>query len=154
MSFNFALKKHTSRLRVMNKIEVDFSMALIQSVMRSFNDTNLSRYLDDTFLIKDEKQTGLPPFTVVHICSTHLLCTVTRKLDVLSEDPILRSLAKTFISALIHCVSVHDAGVVFRQAVIVFTRFDQSKEIDDAIFQVKNRIGNNETVDSDNTWNR
>lgn len=84
-TFTTAIRKRTSR-EVVNKIEVDFSIALIQAVLKSFNDMNLSKYLEETYRLCSESVSSIPNFTIVHVCSTHILRTVKRKGNELLKD--------------------------------------------------------------------
>jgi len=70
------LTKMTSYSPVIDKIETDFSLALLHSVSRSFNDVSLFEYIR---AIYEDTEKGIPApsrWTVIHICSSHCLNTV------------------------------------------------------------------------------
>jgi len=100
----------TSYSPVIDKIETDFSLALLQSVSRSFNDVPLSEYIKAMY---EDTEKGIPApsrWTIIHICSSHCLNTVLKKIKkIFYKSKRMRITAAILIAQLIHCKSVQEA---------------------------------------------
>lgn len=75
-----ALKKKYKK-KIVDVIEVDFSIALLQSIVNIIRSSNLSQYLKWSWKFEKKKEKNMnEEKTIVHVCSTHLLGTTNRKL--------------------------------------------------------------------------
>jgi len=81
-----ALKKLSTRSIIIDKIETDFSLALLQSACLSFNKMSLMNYLTVIFNKHENNERLEHGFTVIHICSSHLVKTVLRKSKTLMKN--------------------------------------------------------------------
>lgn len=78
MQFTLHLSRHT-QIHI-QQAETDYSWALMQRVLLAFNKENVHSYLDRTYAICQgqhlyEESKG---FTVLHICSAHVLKAVRK----------------------------------------------------------------------------
>ncbi|KAH0546771.1 hypothetical protein KQX54_015059 [Cotesia glomerata] len=112
------LSRFTKKKLIVDKVESDFCLTGIQAIIMGFNCFTLKKYLEITHDIA-EKTTDIF-FTVVHICSTHLLNTVRRKLKECSMSKATKKLASHWISQLVHCTSIEEAKTIFNDRCIVF----------------------------------
>ncbi|CAL1672559.1 unnamed protein product [Lasius platythorax] len=129
-TFTTAIRKRTSRELVVNKIEVDFSIALIQAVLKSFNNMNLSKYLEETYKLRSESVSSIPNFTIVHVCSTHILRTVKRKGKELLKDRRFLCAAQYLITKLIHTTNLTEAQAIFKCGITIFESRFVSDELE------------------------
>lgn len=74
------LRKMTSYRPVIDKIETDFSLALLQSVSRSFNNVTLSEYIKTIYEDTEIEIPAPSRWTVIHICSSHCINTVLKRI--------------------------------------------------------------------------
>jgi len=86
MQFYRKLSQYT-KLRV-HQVEVDYSWALMQSVLLSFNRESTVSYLNRAFFIcsKLKAWKDIRIFTVLHLCSAHVLKAVTQSLSRKTAD--------------------------------------------------------------------
>lgn len=118
-----------------NKIEVDFYLASIQSIMKACNDTNLANHLKYLYdvVLRAEYKDKIPNFTVVHICSVHILRAVTRKLHQIIRSSEIHQVAKMFLTQLIHADTMQSAETIFNNMVIVFGNKLKTNVVDTAM---------------------
>lgn len=110
MQFVHNLSKFTT-LKI-RYLETDYSWALIQAVLLAFNKESILSYLDRCFDVCQGKNDGMDSksFTVIHLCSAHVLKAVAQAI----------------------CRHVTDKG--HREFVIfVFARLQNSQTLDEAI---------------------
>lgn len=55
------------------RVETHHSWALMNSTVLAFNRENMSAYLDRAFKIAPGQMEDIPKFTVLHLCSAHIL---------------------------------------------------------------------------------
>ncbi|XP_066585532.1 metacaspase-2-like [Prorops nasuta] len=130
-SFHHSMRCISSQKVIINKIETDFSFALIQSGINAFNKINLNRYLILSYeaIIHEQIETFCNNYTIFHICSTHFLKTVIRKIKSITKSKDLQILAGRAITKLIHCDDLETAAIIFANIVKVFgKKFVQHKK--------------------------
>ncbi|KAA0724108.1 hypothetical protein E1301_Tti019644 [Triplophysa tibetana] len=112
MQFALHLTKYTHL--TINKVETDYSWALIQSVMLAFNKEHIISYLNRAY----ECCTGKKPWddskTVLHICATHVLKAVRNSIRKQTDDEGLRNFALFVFARLQNAISMTEASTVFR----------------------------------------
>ncbi|KAL0176938.1 hypothetical protein M9458_029268, partial [Cirrhinus mrigala] len=111
MKFVHNLSKYTTL--TIRYLETDYSWALIQAALLAFNKESILSYLDRCFDICQGKDDGMDSkgFTVIHLCSAHVLKAVAQAI----------------------CRHVTDKG--HREFVIfVFARLQNSQTLDEAIW--------------------
>jgi len=116
--------KITSHSPVIDKIETDFSLALLQSVSRAFNNISLSEYIEAVY---EDTERGIPipaGWTIIHICSSHCLNTALKKIKKIffksKKMKSMRTIAANLVAQLIHSKSVQEAEPIIRNIVRFF----------------------------------
>lgn len=86
-----------------HQVETDCSWALMLGVLQAFNKEKITSYLERAFDICTGKrsQDDIKPFTVLHICSAHILKAVRQAISKQSDDQGLRDFV-TFAFARLH----------------------------------------------------
>jgi len=133
-----ALKKLSTRSIIIDKIETDFSLALLQSACLSFNKMSLMNYLTVIFNKHENNERLEHGFTIIHICSSHLVKTVLRKSKTLMKNSRQIRLAGMAIAKLIHCDKLSEARNVFRSLVKVFNLNIQDPDYDECLDMISN----------------
>lgn len=118
----------TTRSPLVDKIETDFSMALLQAVSSGVNKISLIDYINCIY--RHESRTRL---TTIHICSSHMIKTFLRKLQSigLKRKSNVYAVAAKGASNLIHCDTVEKARDNFMCLVKIFCQKadDDEREI-------------------------
>ncbi|CAM4608903.1 unnamed protein product [Leuciscus chuanchicus] len=98
-----------------HQVETDYSWALRQSVMLAFNKEHLSSYLDRAYeLCTGEKSwDDMKSYTVLHICSAHILKAVRQAVSRQTEDKGLRDFATYAFARLQDANNMTESRVVF-----------------------------------------
>ena len=120
---NYYLKKLSHNKHNIDKLETDFSLALLQAASLALNNKKLisfiqfiyKRHNDPNFKDKYKYQ-----YTTLHICSSHLQKTVLRKGKELFSSKELYRIAGRGIATLIHCGTLHEACEVFGLLIEIF----------------------------------
>ena len=141
-SFNHAVHQITSRKVIIKKIETDFSLALIISVIKSFNSMSLSRYLHIMDNILKTESNELPKLTLVHVCSSHMLKTVIRKCHVLFQNSQQRVLSKILMTKLIHSCTLDAAALHFEMIVVIFGLRKEVPVLNEYLEILEHRVSN------------
>ncbi|CAG5075564.1 Protein of unknown function [Cotesia congregata] len=118
------------RVPLIDKIETDFSLALLQSCCKVLNVCNLTVYMNKA--CKDIEK--LSRMTVIRICSSHMLNTGRRHFKSLKIQKDELDVAMEAASNLIHCTTVQAAEHVFE--VMISINIDKTlltKEEEEAI---------------------
>ena len=119
-TFNHAIKQYTSRKAVIKKIETYFSLALIITAIKSFNDMTLARYLNLAYSFVTKKNIKFPEITIIHICSSHMIKTVLRKCKKIFNGNRQCKLAAHMITKLIHTDNMDAVNKTMRMVVVIF----------------------------------
>lgn len=108
---------------VIDKIEVDWTLALMQSTSRAFNNMSLLQYLKFVW-ININKNTGKIELnlniTVIHICSSHLINAVKKRSQVFTSNGVVRRYQNFVLSSLIHTTDLNTAASIVIRVVKVF----------------------------------
>ncbi|XP_028988701.1 uncharacterized protein LOC114845072 isoform X2 [Betta splendens] len=109
------------------QIETDHSWALINSVLLSFNKENISVYLDRAFeSIYSSTLQKIPAFTVVHICSAHIMKTVAQAFGKKTADKGIKEYASFTFACLLNCTAMDEALDIFYHMCVVFKAEDDT----------------------------
>ena len=121
MQFLRKLSQYT-KLRV-NQVETDYSWALLQSVLLSFNRESIVSYLDRAFAVCSKLKTWkeIKMFTVLHICSAHVIKAVTQSIGRKTADKGLKDFATFAFARLQNTTSIQTALKIFRSLCTVVT---------------------------------
>ncbi|CAD6242915.1 GSCOCG00009592001-RA-CDS, partial [Cotesia congregata] len=104
------------RIPLIDKIETDFSLALLQSCCKALNECNLTTYMNKAYKSIEK----LSRMTVIHICSSHMLNTARRHFKSLKIQKDELDVAMEAVSNLIHCTTVEAAEHVFEAIIKIF----------------------------------
>lgn len=121
MRINHSMKKlKPAKKCFINKIETDFSLALIISCLWSFNQMSLPSYLKTAYDFLTNSIKEFPNITVVHVCSSHMIKTIKRKSFTHCQTKRQRDVALFFITQLIHCTNLEDFAIIVKKLIVVF----------------------------------
>ncbi|CAG5075088.1 Similar to NOF: 120.7 kDa protein in NOF-FB transposable element (Drosophila melanogaster) [Cotesia congregata] len=112
------------RIPLIDKIETDFSLALLQSCCKALNECNLTTYMNKAYKSIEK----LSRMTVIHICSSHMLNTARRHFKSLKIQKDELDVAMEAVSNLIHCTTVEAAEHVFEAIIKIFMGKVDDKE--------------------------
>ncbi|KAG1959341.1 hypothetical protein F2P79_007101 [Pimephales promelas] len=112
--FTFHLSKYTQGK--VHQVETDYSWALIQSVMLAFNKEHISSYLNRAYEFCTGKKSWdeMKSYTVLHICSAHILKAVRQAISRETDDKGLRDFATYAFARLQNASSMTESRTVFR----------------------------------------
>jgi len=99
---------------------------------------SLMNYLTVIFNKHENNERLEHGFTVIHICSSHLVKTVLRKSKTLMKNSRQIRLAGMAIAKLIHCDKLSEARNVFRSSVKVFNLNVQDPDYDECLDMISN----------------
>ncbi|XP_034064636.1 uncharacterized protein LOC117541546 isoform X2 [Gymnodraco acuticeps] len=114
MQFLRKLSQYT-KIKV-HQVETDYSWALLQSVLLSFNKESIVSYLDRAFAIcsKLKSWKEIKMLTVLHICSAHVLKAVAQSIGRRTADKGLKDFATFAFARLQNATSMTTALHIFR----------------------------------------
>lgn len=104
------------------QVETDYSWALINSVLLAFNKESVTTYLirAHTIIRKQMGKKELDSFTVLHLCSAHILKAVCNGFGRRTNDKGLQQYATYCFAALINCTNMAEALDIFLYMCVVF----------------------------------
>lgn len=119
INLNDRLCRLTTRRPVIDTIGTDFRLCLFQSVSLSFNGMKLNIYLQQIYkeLIQVGQESAV---TIIHICSSHFIKTVLKKIDETIDDDDMKVLAACAITKLIHSTSLDEASNILKRVFAIF----------------------------------
>ena len=113
-----------SKTKIIHKIETDMSLALLQSCSQVFNQLNLFDFIQIIYNTYEKNVPLNKPMTMLHICSSHFIKTVCKKIQNCFPDKdtskVERFLAKRLISEMVHCRNIEEATIPFTTFIQVF----------------------------------
>ena len=122
------------------KVETDYSFALMQSVLKTFNTTTLKRYIKECFhVIVSENRTEMN-FTCLHLCSAHMIKDFTRSMGTYKVDKIEKKTKHLMIklfALLQNTSSLDDAREIYKHACVIFLSKQESTKTNDSLKRVK-----------------
>ena len=125
---------------VFNKIQMDCSMALIQSTSRAFNQITILQYLKFVWS-KINQDTGkievIMNITIIHICSSHLISAGKKRIKIFTCDDVARQYQGFVLTSLIHTKDLFTAARIVTCAVIVFCSEKKIPEFYEALDYIK-----------------
>lgn len=105
-----------------HQVETDYSWALIGSVLLAFNKETVGAYLERAHRIVSNnclQSVDLPNFTVLHLCSSHILKAVRQSFAKKTNNKALKEYATYCFALLINSSSLEEAKNVFFDVYIV-----------------------------------
>ena len=110
---------YTTKRRI-TQVETDYSWALINSVLLSFNKENISIYLIRAFEIVSGQTEQIPKFTVLHLCSAHIIKAASKAFGRKTGDRGIQEYATFTFAYLLNCTSMQVAHEVFYHMCVLF----------------------------------
>lgn len=137
------------------KVKTDFSWVFIQSVLKTFNLMNIKQYLFNCFDIihRRKDREYLDNFTVVHLCSSHMIKDFGRylyKLPPFSSNKRVKRFAMHCFARLQNCVSLSEAEALFKLMCTVFGSPRENKKLKAATKALEKKLKSfDEEIDDD-----
>lgn len=133
--FNDKFKLITTK--IIKKIETDFSLVLLKSICKVFNNLCLYIYLKKIFDGEIPKD-----ITVLHCCSSHLIKGSRGKIRSFFPDKKKhlnhRKIATKIMTSFIHCDSLESAKVIFEYFIKIFYFQTEEASLSSSIDSVNN----------------
>ena len=118
MEFKRKLSNQTKKQ--IAQVETDHSWAMINSALIAFNKENVSVYLDRAYEIGMGQNKEIPTFTVLHLCSAHILKAVLQTLVKQTTEKGIKEYALYTFAYLLNCTSMKMAVEVFYHMCVLF----------------------------------
>ncbi|CAC5413778.1 unnamed protein product [Mytilus coruscus] len=119
MNFIHCWKKIAGK-QMLSRVTVDFSWALIHSVLMSINNINIYVYLQWCFDVAYHGKLG-QKYTVVHICCNHLLKSFRDRIASIKIDKTTKEYITRTFALLINCTDVPTAINLWKMLQVVFS---------------------------------
>ncbi|KAL0149037.1 hypothetical protein M9458_055652, partial [Cirrhinus mrigala] len=129
MQFILHLSKYT-QIHI-HQVETDYSWALMQSVLLGFNREDITAYLERAFDISTGKKTqdDMKPYTVLHLCSAHILKAVRQAISKQTDDQGLRDFVTFAFARLQNACSLAETRHIFSALCSVLTTPKSSENV-------------------------
>ncbi|XP_024123814.2 uncharacterized protein LOC112143836 [Oryzias melastigma] len=106
--------------RRVSKVETDYSWALINSALLAFNKEDVVAYLKRAFdMTTCQIKKNRPAFTVVHLCSAHIIKAVRNAISKLCRDKGITNFITHCFAHLMNTTSITHACAVFYNMCVV-----------------------------------
>lgn len=122
------------------RIEVDFSWAIINSVLLVFNQENISRYLVKCWNHMDKHTVTGAKFTVIHLCAFHVVGILRQKMRNVNADSKLKEFCKFCFALLQNSSTLEQAGRLYAAICRVLLSKRKSSSVTAAIKFLRQRI--------------
>ena len=98
------------------QVETDYSWALMDSVLMSFNRETISAYLERAHIVIEIQKihSDLHKFTVLHLCSAHIVKAVSQGFGKRMQDKGLKEYVTYCFAILLNSTSMDEALRVFQ----------------------------------------
>ncbi|XP_059386114.1 uncharacterized protein LOC132120908 [Carassius carassius] len=125
-----------------HQVETDYSWALIQSVLLSFNKQDIHMYLMECYnLVKgNDTITDFSRQTVLHLCSAHIIKAVQGAIGKKTTDKGLKEFATHCVAQLINSKSLKRAVEIFKCMCHVFYTKQNTKCVNQCLKQLHDHI--------------
>lgn len=134
-------------------IVVDWSWALMNSLMNELNKMTVSEYLDEVYLTISKKDNLRPDLIVVHSCCAHfqkrVSCTIHKQFFKYLK---IKNLILECMGTLIHCDSLDDLDFIYEQFMTILLTFS-SETAKKCIININEHIAKCKYNDNDNNDN-
>ncbi|XDV39447.1 hypothetical protein PO909_008694 [Leuciscus waleckii] len=124
--------------RKVHQVETDFSWALIGSVLLAFNKESVSSYLNRAHLIVSQKVKSADAFnfTVLHLCSSHIIKAVTQGFAKKTGEYAVKEYATYCFGLLLNSTTLQEALNHFQDMAMLFMSANKSN----AVMAAKNTL--------------
>ena len=122
--FADATRKNNSKIIYPQKVEMDFSWALLIAVMRAFNSCNVIEYVNRCYNLEMQNKPFPTERTVVHLCAAHMIHSVSRRLTKHGRKytPIQFKAAMRSFAILQNSTSMGEVDNAYRNIYLLFNR--------------------------------
>ena len=143
LNFNYDLNKVGCKKNP-RRVEIDFSWALIHSVLKVYSEKNIATYLEDTFklLVMEE---ACPKFTIIHICAAHMIKNIRTSLGKVTDD---KRLAELLTRCFAYIQNRTSMKAVRRMWELMLKVFMPSKKDTTAVKQLKETLSGTEVEET------
>lgn len=130
-------------------VETDYSWALIHSVLFAFNGDTIHAYLNRAMKVCQGKlkYTELQMFTVLHLCSAHVIKAVSQAISKKTTDKGLRDFATFSFAILQNSTTLSVARNVFKHMCIVLSSRRFTNEVQSSVCLLNAYISQTTTPD-------
>lgn len=125
--FVFAMKRLTIHRPLVSQIETDFSKALLQAACKSFNNMDISFYMECIWERIMEDNLKDFPLTIIHVCSSHVIKAAIKRIKSFTNEKDLQNLLRSCVGLLIHKTDLKDAVCLFKIICHLFGRPTKSE---------------------------
>ena len=161
LSFRHFCAKQVRVWPLFKHVEVDFSMALINSCALAWNKMSLEVYLQHCFDIVNNRclNIQIKNFVSIHICCAHFIKIVVNDVSTLFKQKAFRKFAVKCVALMQNSVTLQQAKIIFEHMVRLFgteyytnevassIKFFYSHELPD--YDINEYVFLNETIDDD-----
>lgn len=120
--------------KVATKVETDFSFAMMQSVSRAFNRSDLINYINEMYDVLTGTKEFSERSTVHHICNSHVTKFVHKKIDKLSQgNSVASEMAKIWFAQLQKCKTLPEAELLVSNFTKIVSSEFESTKVEDAL---------------------
>ncbi|XP_024147265.2 uncharacterized protein LOC112158246 [Oryzias melastigma] len=130
-----------------HQIEVDYSWALIQSVLLAFNRQDIVSYLRDCYnIVKGTKsQPKFEKKTILHLCSAHIIKAIHGSFGKKTSDKGLKEFATHCVAQLINSTNLQKALHFFKNMCIVFQNKTKKKAVENSLKDIQKEVQERQT---------
>lgn len=123
MQLNYAVRLLSPREPYLDKMETDYSLALLQSAALALNKMSLIDYVN----CDAQNSSRRHSMTVLHVCSSHMLKTALKQFRLMAMSPEQITVATNAIANLIHADSL-DKGLKVYECMLKLFLYETSEQ--------------------------
>ena len=101
------------------RVETDFSYALLHAVNKAFNDCSLVNYVNTCYKIATEAEVPNPPQTILHICTNHAIKAIVNGVGRQTKNKDVRNFYGYVCTRMLRDVSLPSVVTTFRHLCIL-----------------------------------
>ncbi|XP_073715784.1 uncharacterized protein [Misgurnus anguillicaudatus] len=151
MQFLLKLSNYTS-IRI-NKVETDYSWALMQAVVLAFNRMSMDSYLEWTNAVcrKSKTSAEIKAVTILHLCSAHIIKAVIVSIGRKTNDKGLKEFSTFVFARLQNTLHVESAIEIFEHFCVVLLSETVTQTVTNSLQFLESLINNERQVIEDIT---
>ena len=115
--FGYFIREELKTWPYFSIIIVDWSSALIHSLIIKFNETNIHQYLEKTYQFAQNKATLLTKWTIIHTCAVHFLKRVADNVDENFPDYEGRNFVLDRMAFMVRSIDLNEVEIILRKMV-------------------------------------
>ena len=118
-----------------DKIEIDFSWAMIHASMLSFNKTEVLSYLQESWKVTTGERFKFK--TIIHLCSAHIMHMIMRKVNSSFKNKQTSYFVGKCVGLLVNADSLAEADAIFNSLCVLFCNETSKLVVADAMCQLR-----------------